>query len=284
MKPRIITGETLAAFRRHLQEAGAARPPWQNTCGRSRPLPGACARDSWSPRRRSWLGRRPWPSAARPQHRQRQAGGPEHLFQLPGLGECRVKPLRRQRELFRDPGRELDKGTTCICLTQQGKQEIGACTISWRPWPPQGYGCRNCNTSPSRPCTPAGPGWRGKRAAWSSSPPNCAGRWGSTAGSGALSPARCLSPGAAGRWTGPTSGGRCGPSAPRRGGGQAGLSPQLPPPLRPGVLCPGEGHCKAGGPLGPRQRGDDTDLYHRERRGTHAPGGAIGPGPLTTEF
>ena len=32
------------------------------------------------------------------------------FFSFLGWGECRVKPLRRQRELFRDPGRELDKG------------------------------------------------------------------------------------------------------------------------------------------------------------------------------
>ena len=86
MKPRIITGETLAAFRRHLQEAGAARPPWQNTCGRSRPLPGACARDSWSPRRRSWLGRRPWPSRRAPSTVNGKLAALNTFFQLPGLG------------------------------------------------------------------------------------------------------------------------------------------------------------------------------------------------------
>ena len=32
------------------------------------------------------------------------------FFAFLGWGECRVKPLRRQRELFRDPGRELHKG------------------------------------------------------------------------------------------------------------------------------------------------------------------------------
>ena len=32
------------------------------------------------------------------------------LFSFLGWRECRVKPLRRQRELFRDKGRELDKG------------------------------------------------------------------------------------------------------------------------------------------------------------------------------
>ena len=32
------------------------------------------------------------------------------FFSFLGWGECRVKALRRQRELFRDPGRELHKG------------------------------------------------------------------------------------------------------------------------------------------------------------------------------
>ena len=32
------------------------------------------------------------------------------FFAFLGWGECRVKPLRRQRELFRDSGRELHKG------------------------------------------------------------------------------------------------------------------------------------------------------------------------------
>ena len=50
-------------------------------------------------------------------------------------------------------------------------------------------------------------------------------------------------------------------------------------PVRPGRG--GEDHFKA---LGPRQRGDDENLYHGERRRAPAPGGTAGVGGLATEF
>ena len=84
-------------------------------------------------------------SGARPQHRQRQTGGVEHLFLVLRLGECRVKALRRQRELFRDPGRELHKGTICACWRRPDRRATGGSITSWRPWLPPGCGSRSCS-------------------------------------------------------------------------------------------------------------------------------------------
>ena len=49
------------------------------------------------------------------------------LFSFLGWRECRVKPLRRQRELFRDKGRELDKGEYLALLAaarRRGSQRL----------------------------------------------------------------------------------------------------------------------------------------------------------------
>lgn len=45
------------------------------------------------------------------------------LFSFLGWRECRVKPLRRQRELFRDKGRELDKGEYLRLLAAAKRRE-----------------------------------------------------------------------------------------------------------------------------------------------------------------
>ena len=45
------------------------------------------------------------------------------LFSCLGWRECRVKPLRRQRELFRDKGRELDKGEYLRLLAAAKRRE-----------------------------------------------------------------------------------------------------------------------------------------------------------------
>lgn len=61
--------------------------------------------------------------------------------------------------------------------------------------------------------------------------------------------------------------GDAGPQHPGGGGGEKGVSPQLPAFVCPGVLQPGEGYGKAGGPFGTRQRRDDSNLYYGERCG-----------------
>ena len=110
MKPRIITGETLAAFRRHLQEA-ERRPATvakylreiQTFAGSLRPgqLVTKEAVLAW----KEALAQRCAPSTV-----NGKLAALNTFFSFLGWGECRVKPLRRQRELFRDPGRELHKG------------------------------------------------------------------------------------------------------------------------------------------------------------------------------
>lgn len=81
------------------------------------------------------------------------------LFSFLGWRECRVKPLRRQRELFRDKGRELDKGEYLRLLAAPRGGRTGGCTISWRLWPLRGCGCRSCVSSQCRRWPPAGCGW-----------------------------------------------------------------------------------------------------------------------------
>ena len=239
MKPRIITGETLAAFRRHLQEA-ERRPATvakylreiQAFAGSLRP--GQLVTKETVLAWKEALAQRCAPSTV-----NGKLAALNTFFSFLGWGECRVKPLRRQRELFRDPGRELDKGDYLHLLDAARK------TGNWRLY----YLMETLASTGVRvselqyvtvQALHTGRAWvEGKgKGAWSSSPPNCAGRWGSTAGSGALSPARCLSPGAAGRWTGPTSGGRCGPSAPRRGWRPSGSFPTTSATSSPGRFTP----------------------------------------------
>jgi len=110
MKPRIITGETLAAFQRHLQEA-ERRPATvakylreiQAFAGSLRPgqLVTKEAVLAW----KEALAQRCAPSTV-----NGKLAALNTFFSFLGWGECRVRALRRQRELFRDPGRELHKG------------------------------------------------------------------------------------------------------------------------------------------------------------------------------
>ena len=110
MKPRIITGETLAAFRRHLQEA-ERRPATvakylreiQAFAGSLRP--GQLVTKETVLAWKEALAQRCAPSTV-----NGKLAALNTFFSFLGWGECRVKPLRRQRELFRDPGRELHKG------------------------------------------------------------------------------------------------------------------------------------------------------------------------------
>ena len=110
MKPRIITGETLAAFRRHLQEA-ERRPATvakylreiQAFAGSLRP--GQLVTKETVLAWKEALAQRCAPSTV-----NGKLAALNTFFTFLGWRECRVKPLRRQRELFRDPGRELHKG------------------------------------------------------------------------------------------------------------------------------------------------------------------------------
>ena len=44
-----------------------------------------------------------------PRHHQRDAGFPQPLFDFLGWQECKVKPLRIQRRLFREESKELTR-------------------------------------------------------------------------------------------------------------------------------------------------------------------------------
>ena len=110
MKPRIITGETLAAFQRHLQEAERRPATVAKYLREIQAFAGSL--------RPGQLGTKEAVLAWKEALARRYAAGTVNgklaalntFFSFLGWGECRVKPLRRQRELFRDPGRELDKG------------------------------------------------------------------------------------------------------------------------------------------------------------------------------
>ena len=158
------------------------------------------------------------------------------FFAFLGWGECRVKALRRQRELFRDPGRELHKGDYLRLLAAARKDgQLAALLPHGDPGLHRGAGVGAAVCHRPGPAHRAGlGGGEGERAAWSSSPPSCAGCWPSTAGSGALLPGRCSSPGRGGPWTGPTSGGSCDPLCQRRGWRPSGSFPTTSATSSPG--------------------------------------------------
>ena len=148
------------------------------------------------------------------------------FFAFLGWGECRVKPLRRQRELFRDPGRELHKGDYLRLLA------AAKGTGNWRLY----YLMETLASTGIRvselkfvtvQALHAGRAWvegkgKGRLVLLT---PNCAGCWPSTAGSGGLPRGRCSSPGRGGPWTGPTSGRSYTISVKRRGWRPGGSSP-----------------------------------------------------------
>ena len=110
MKPRIITGETLAAFRRHLQEA-ERRPATVAKYLREIQAFAGSLRPGQLVTKETVLA---WKEALAQRCAPNTVNGKlaalNTFFAFLGWGECRVKPLRRQRELFRDSGRELHKG------------------------------------------------------------------------------------------------------------------------------------------------------------------------------
>ncbi len=110
MYQRTITKATLAAFHRHLQEA-ERRPATIAKYLREVQDFARHLEPGQPVEKETVLA---WKAALA----QRYAAGTVNgklaalntFFTFLGWGECRVKPLRRQRELFRDPGRELHKG------------------------------------------------------------------------------------------------------------------------------------------------------------------------------
>ena len=110
MYQRTITKATLAAFHRHLQEA-ERRPATvakylreiQTFAGSLRP--GQLVTKETVLAWKEALAQRCAPSTV-----NGKLAALNTFFSFLGWEECRVKPLRRQRELFRDPGRELHKG------------------------------------------------------------------------------------------------------------------------------------------------------------------------------
>ena len=173
-------------------------------------------------------------------------------------------------------------GTICACWPRRKGRATGGSTTSWRPWPPRDPVSELKFVTVQ--ALHAGRAWGGREGEGPSGPPHPQ----AVPGAGQVLPAAGDCCGAGVRhpdgaahdrsniWKElhtlcQTGGG---------GGGHAGLPPQLPAPLRPGFLRSGKGYCKAGGPLGPRQRGDDENLYHGERRRAPAPGGTAGIGGL----
>ena len=110
MYQRTITKATLAAFHRHLQEA-ERRPATIAKYLREVQDFARHLEPGQPVEKETVLA---WKAALA----QRYAAGTVNgklaalntFFAFLGWGECRVKPLRRQRELFRDSGRELHKG------------------------------------------------------------------------------------------------------------------------------------------------------------------------------
>ena len=86
MKPRIITGETLAAFQRHLQEAERRPATVAKYLREIQAFAGSLRPGQLVTKEAVLAWKEALAQRCAPQHRQRQAGGPEHLFQLPGLG------------------------------------------------------------------------------------------------------------------------------------------------------------------------------------------------------
>ena len=110
MYQRTITKATLAAFHRHLQEA-ERRPATIAKYLREVQDFARHLEPGQPVEKETVLA---WKAALARRYAAGTVNGKlaalNTFFAYLGWGECRVKPLRRQRELFRDPGRELDKG------------------------------------------------------------------------------------------------------------------------------------------------------------------------------
>ena len=107
MTQHIITTETMAAFRRYLM-AAERRPATIAKYLRevqafiqTLPPGGPVTVLAW---------KRTLVQAHAPSTVNGKLAALNTFFSFLGWGECRVRALRRQRELFRDPGRELHKG------------------------------------------------------------------------------------------------------------------------------------------------------------------------------
>ena len=172
-----------------------------------------------------------------------------------------MKPLRRQRELFRDKGRELDKGEYLRLLAAAKRRE------NWRLYYlMETLASTGMRVSELRFVTVQALAAGRVRV-------DCKGKHRTIF----LTAKLCRALGnycrRQKRTSGPVCGpfqhlaGDAGPQHPGGGGGEKGVSPQLPAFVCPGVLQPGEGYGKAGGPFGTRQRRDDSNLYYGERCG-----------------
>ena len=110
MYQRTITKATLTAFHRHLQEA-ERRPATIAKYLREVQDFARHLKPGQPVEKETVLA---WKAALARRYAAGTVNGKlaalNTFFTFLGWGECRVKPLRRQRELFRDPGRELHKG------------------------------------------------------------------------------------------------------------------------------------------------------------------------------
>ncbi|MFQ8983123.1 MAG: site-specific integrase, partial [Evtepia sp.] len=110
MTQHIITTEAMAAFRRYLM-AAERRPATiakylREVQAFTQTLPpgGSVTKETVLAWKRTLV------QAHAPSTVNGKLAALNTFFSFLGWGECRVKALRRQRELFRDPGRELHKG------------------------------------------------------------------------------------------------------------------------------------------------------------------------------
>ena len=109
MYQRTITKATLAAFTGTCRRRSAALPPSPNTSGRCRTCPAPGTGAAGGEGNRPGLEGRPGPAHAAATVNGKLAAL-NAFFSPSWAGGVPGETLRRQRELFRDPGRELHKG------------------------------------------------------------------------------------------------------------------------------------------------------------------------------
>lgn len=235
MKPRIITGETLAAFRRHLQEAERRPATVAKYLREIQAFAGSLHPGQLVTKETVLAWKEALAQRCAPSTVNGKLAALNTFFAFLGWGECRVKPLRRQRELFRDPGRELDKGDYLHLLDAARK------TGNWRLY----YLMETLASTGVRvselqyvtvQALHTGRAWvegkgKGRLVLLTAKLCRTLGKYCRKRGivSGPVFVTR-----SAGRWTGPTSGGRCGPSAPRRGWRPSGSFPTTSATSSPG--------------------------------------------------